>query len=448
MTGKIFRSIFIVAVSVLLAALLVIVGALYSHFSAAQETQLRAMLSLSAAGVEESGIDYIKSLDESCRVTWIDSDGTVRYDSERSAGELGNHAERDEIKEALETGEGSSIRYSDTLMQKTMYQAKRLSDGSILRVSFSVASVWLLVLGMLQPIAIVFLIALVLSIILAHKLSGHIMKPLEQLDLAHPLDGSNYEELTPLLKKLDYQQKEIAKQKQELADKRLSMEFAEENRREFTANVSHELKTPLQAIMGSAELIEHSMVKPEDLPRFAGNIRKESTRLLRLIEDIIHLSRLDENVPMEYSEVPVYTICQEEIRSLQSTAEQYKVDVRLMGDAFSIQGIPQLVREIVHNLLENAIKYNRPNGKVTIRLAVSENKKVLSVSDNGIGIPEAEIAHIFERFYRVDKSHSKETGGTGLGLSIVKHAVKYLNGKLTLESEPGVGTTISVLFES
>lgn len=448
MTGKIFRSIFTVAVSILLACLVILIGVLYSYFSGVQESSLKTMLSLSASGVEKSGMAYFDSTDRSCRLTWIDQDGKVLFDSEKNADQMENHMEREEIRKAFSDGEGQSIRYSDTVMEKTMNRAIKLSDGTVLRASVSTVAIWALLLGMLQPICILFFFALVLSAIIAYSVSKRITEPLERIDLDRPLDGKVYEELTPLLRKIDAQNKRIDSQKKELADRRVRMEFAEESRREFTANVSHELKTPLQSVMGSAELIENQLVKYEDIPRFASGIRKEATRLLDLIDDIIHLSRLDENSVMEFSDVDIYSLCEEEIESLSSVTAKNNVSIQLLGEHTNISAVPQLMKEIIHNLIDNAVKYNKEGGKVTVRAFTSEDKHILSVSDTGIGISPEHREHIFERFYRVDKSHSKATGGTGLGLSIVKHAVAYQKGEISLNSELGVGTTITVSFRN
>ena len=301
-------------------------------------------------------------------------------------------------------------------------------------------------MGMLQPIAAILLLTMVLSAALSLKLTDKVVQPLSQLDLEHLPETSPYPELEPLLDKIRGQQRQIRWQKKELADKRLNLEFAEQNRREFTANVSHELKTPLQSILGSAELIENGLVKPEDLPRFAGSIRKESNRLLLLIQDIIHLSRLDEGSPMQEEPVALYAAAEEALSALQPIAEKNRIRLKLEGEPVTMDGVPQLVQEILHNLCDNAIQYNRPGGQVTVGVWGEGRNAILSVADTGIGISEADQERIFERFYRADKSRSKATGGTGLGLSIVKHAAGYLNGEIALESALGVGTTITVTF--
>ncbi len=447
MTGKIFRSIFTVALSILLACLVILFGVMYSYLTGVQETNLKTILNLSASGVNQNGMDYFEGLDQSCRLTWIDQDGNVLFDSEINAEQMENHLEREEIKTAFLEGEGKSVRYSNTVMEKTIYRATRLNDGTVLRASVTVAAIWTLLLGMLQPICIVFALALTLSIVLAYWVSKKITGPLVKIDLDHPLEGNVYEELTPLLHKIDSQNKKITAQKEELDEKRLQMDFAEESRKEFTANVSHELKTPLQSIMGGAELLQNGLVKPEDIHHFASGIYKESIRLLNLIEDVIHLSHLDENSAMQFSNVDLYALCEETIARITPFAEKNNIHITLMGEHTTVPAVPQLMKEIVHNLIDNAVKYNKHGGKVTVRAYTSDDKHLLSVSDTGIGIDQAHQKHIFERFYRVDKSHSKATNGTGLGLSIVKNAVAYMKGEIRLESELGVGTTITVIFD-
>ncbi len=447
MTGRIFRSIFVVAMSLLLAGFVVFLGVLYQYFTGLEEKQLDTVLQLSAEGVEQNGMAYLEEVQDDCRLTWVDKDGSVLFDSESEASEMENHSEREEIKEAFTTGYGSSVRYSSTLTQRTIYRAAKLSDNTVLRVSIQQATVLLLLFSMLQPMAAIALLALILSFLLARRLSEKIIKPLEQFDLENLPEKAPYEELTPFLKKMRWQKLEIQRQKQALNDKRLSMEFAEENRREFTANVSHELKTPLQSIMGSAELIENNLVQPEDLPSFGGKIRKEAERLLTLIQDIIHLSRLDEGNGLSLEETDLYAIAKEETEILQPVAEEHGIELSFTGEPVVIHAVPQLLHEIVHNLCDNAIKYNSPGGKVSVRIVQSENSIVLSVSDTGIGIAPEQQDRVFERFYRVDKSHSRATGGTGLGLSIVKHAASYMNAELSMESALGVGTTITLQFK-
>ena len=549
MTKKIFQSILLVAGCVLLASLLIIMGFLYDYFGGVEKNQLHDELSLAAAAVEDGGTDYLSQLTaDRYRLTWIAADGSVLYDTKTNAESLENHASRAEVSQALATGTGESTRYSSTLMEKTMYYAQRLDDGTVLRISISRATVGMIAVGMIQPLLIVLIVALILSGLLARRLSRRIVDPLNSLDLEHPLDNDAYEELSPLLKRIHRQHVEIQMQLRELREKTdeftqitgsmreglvlldehgsilsinaaaqalfgadaqcvgrdfltiersheisaaiqaaaadghsevraeragrvyqfdisritsdgkflgtvilafdiTEQEFAERNRREFTANVSHELKTPLQGIIGSAELIENGMVRPEDLPRFVGHIHAEAARLVTLIDDIIRLSQLDEgSVGSEKADLRLDGMAASVVSRLQDAAAQHDVTLRTELKPCRVHGIAQIVDELIYNLCDNAIKYNRKGGSVTVSTAEENGQPVLRVADTGIGIPAAEQDRVFERFYRVDKSHSKASGGTGLGLSIVKHAVQYHHGRIELESTPGTGTTIRVVF--
>ena len=548
MTKKIFQSILLVAGCVLLASLLIIVGFLYDYFGGVEKNQLRDELSLAAAAVEDGGTDYLSQLTaDRYRLTWIAADGSVLYDTKTNAESLENHASRAEVSQALATGTGESTRYSSTLMEKTMYYAQRLDDGTVLRISISRATVGMIAVGMIQPLLIVLIVALILSGLLAKRLSRRIVDPLNSLDLEHPLDNDAYEELSPLLKRIHHQHVEIQTQLRELREKTdeftqitgsmreglvlldehgsilsinaaaqalfgadaqcvgrdfltiersheisaaiqaaaadghsevraeragrvyqfdisritsdgkflgtvilafdiTEQEFAERNRREFTANVSHELKTPLQGIIGSAELIENGMVKPEDLPRFVGHIHAEAARLVTLIDDIIRLSQLDEGDAMPTEPVDLLAVSQEAAENLHDAAAARNVTVSVTGQPAVLPGVRRLIYEIVYNLCDNAIKYNRDGGRVDVTVAADAGGSSITVADTGIGIAPEHQARVFERFYRVDKSHSKASGGTGLGLSIVKHAVQYHHGRIELESTPGTGTTIRVVF--
>ena len=548
MTKKIFQSILLVAGCVLLASLLIIMGFLYDYFGGVEENQLRDELSLAAAAVEDGGTDYLSRLTaDRYRLTWIAADGSVLYDTKTNAESLENHASRAEVSQALATGTGESTRYSSTLMEKTMYYAQRLDDGTVLRISISRATVGMIAVGMIQPLLIVLIVALILSGLLARRLSRRIVDPLNSLDLEHPLDNDAYEELSPLLKRIHHQHVEIQTQLRELREKTdeftqitgsmreglvlldehgsilsinaaaqalfgadaqcvgrdfltiersheisaaiqaaaadghsevraeraghvyqfdisritsdgkflgtvilafdiTEQEFAERNRREFTANVSHELKTPLQGIIGSAELIENGMVKPEDLPRFVGHIHAEAARLVTLIDDIIRLSQLDEGDAMPTEPVDLLAVSQEAAENLHDAAAARNVTVSVTGQPAVLPGVRRLIYEIVYNLCDTAIKYNRDGGRVDVTVAADAGGSSITVADTGIGIAPEHQARVFERFYRVDKSHSKASGGTGLGLSIVKHAVQYHHGRIELESTPGTGTTIRVVF--
>ena len=548
MTRKIFLSIMAAAAVVLLCSVLIIMGCLYDYFGGVQERQLEDELALAQTGVECSGKTYLKALEgESYRLTWIAPSGEVLFDSQADESSMENHAQREEVRQALESGEGQSSRYSSTLLEKTIYYAKKLTDGSVLRISISRATAGVLVMGMLQPMLVVLAAALILALVLAKRISARIVAPLNRLDLEKPLENDTYEELSPLLTRINQQRRQIDTQLRTLQQKKdefaqitasmneslvlmnekgtvlsinpaarelfhaepdcvgqdfLTVErnheiscairraleeghaelrverggreyqldisriesegtvigavllafdvteqaFAERNRREFTANVSHELKTPLQSIMGSAELIENGLVKQEDMPRFVGHIRTEAARLVTLIEDIIHLSQLDEGGELPFEPVDLKKLAEEASTSLASAAAEKQVTIRVHGDDRQITTVRRLASEIIYNLCDNAVKYNREGGSVDVTIDGTAHGAVVTVQDTGIGIPPEHQSRVFERFYRVDKSHSRQSGGTGLGLSIVKHAVQYLGGRIELESQPGKGTTMRVHF--
>ena len=548
MTKRIFRATLLVGVAVLIASLTLVMGALYSYFGRVQESQLRDELSLAAVGVEQNGMDYLKQLEsDQYRITWLRADGAVLYDTRADAESMENHAQRQEVQQALATGEGESSRYSDTLLQKTVYYAKRLPDGTVLRLSAIRVTTGVLVLNMLQPILLVLAVALILSGVLASRLARRITEPLNRLDLEHPLENDTYEELAPLLRRMEHQRRQIDRQMDELRRRSEEFEqitgsmseglvlldeagvilsinpaarrlldaaencvgqdlltvdrdvalsdalrqaaeqghsefrgqrngreyqfdvtriqsegrtagtvllvfdvteraFAERNRREFTANVSHELKTPLQGIIGSAELLENGLVKQEDVPRFIGHIRSEAQRLVTLIGDIIRLSQLDEGEPMPAEPVELLALAREAAESLQSAAAARNVTITVEGEPVELTGVRRLLYEIVFNLCDNAIKYNTDGGRVQVTVTKENETAAVTVRDTGIGIPPDQQDRVFERFYRVDKSHSKASGGTGLGLSIVKHAVQYHHGAIHLQSEVGKGTEIRVTF--
>ncbi len=548
MTKKIFRSIVAVAAVVLLASLFIITSFFYDYFGNVQKKQMEDELRLAAAGVEQNGAEYLEHISsEHFRLTLIAPDGNVIYDTETDAASLENHAAREEVKEAFESGEGESVRYSLTLLEKTAYHALRLSDKSVLRISASYATASGVALGMISPIIAVGIGALILSAVLAARVSKNIVAPLNKLDLEHPLDNDSYEELSPLLSRISKQRAQISDQLSELrrrteefehitssmkeglvlideSENILSInpaamkifsaetgcvgksfltldrsrelnsaiksafenghsemrrekdgfvyqldishielnnsasgavilafditekESAEQARREFTANVSHELKTPLQGIIGSAELIENGMVKAEDMPRFVGHIRTEAQRLVNLVNDIIRLSQLDEGSAMQKEDFDLLSVANEAAHDLENTAAEKGVSLSVSGKSTFVNGIKRLLYEVIYNLGENAVKYNVENGSVFISVAEDGENAVITVKDSGIGIAPEHQSRIFERFYRVDKSHSKSSGGTGLGLSIVKHAVMLHGGQIELESEPGCGTTIKVII--
>lgn len=549
MKKKIYRSVFSVAMTVLLVSLVLTTAFLYNYFNTSQIRQLKNTLDLASAtvhGTEDES--HLKELNNSVyRFTLIDTDGSVIYDTQVNFADMENHSEREEIKEAFETGRGSSVRYSSTLTEKTLYEAVRLEDGKVLRVSAAQKTVTALFLSML-PIAIaVILLAAAVSLALAGATAKKITEPLEGLDLEHPIKNDVYEELTPVLTKLNQQHKQIKAQVYELRRKTDELEqiissmreglvlldgggkvlsmnksaaeifscnvhetgcdfltvdrsiemskavnsaingvrsefraerngkqyqfsvnciqsgeqligivilgfditdrvFAERNRREFTANVTHELKTPLQSILGSAELLENGLVKPEDTERFIGNIKTEASRLVTLINDILRLSQLDENTEMARETVELTETAYEVVGVLSASAEKKNVTIAVEGEPCTVQGVRRYIYDILYNLCDNAIRYNTENGSVKISIGKEDNNAVISVSDTGIGIPPEHHSRIFERFYRVDKSHSRDNGGTGLGLSIVYHAVRCQGGTIELKSEVGKGTTVRIVI--
>lgn len=544
MTKRIFRSVILTALAVFVACLALVVGALYSYFSARQESQLTTEARLAAAGVEAQGLDYLESLGrrDGLRLTWIAADGSVLYDSNADAAGMENHAEREEVKEALETGSGEGSRVSATLSEKTVYVALRLSDGTVLRAAASHYTVPTLLFGILQPLLVIIILAIALSAFLASRLSKRIVGPLNAIDLDHPLENETYDELSPLLTRVERQQRQIRSQLDELNRRRrefeavtgsmseglilldaesrvlsinpaarrifsagedcvgqdiltvdrspelrallerarggeraeagierMGLEYqltvspvtgggavllifdvterrrAERIRREFTANVSHELKTPLHSIMGAAELLEAGLVKPGDEAGFYGRIRSESARLLALIEDVIDLSRMDEGESFPTEETDLHELAQEVAAQLAPEAEKRGIALRVEGGEAKLMGVRRLLWEIVWNLADNAVKYGRDGGCAVITTETREDTLRLRVRDDGPGIPPEHQPRVFERFYRVDKSHSKATGGTGLGLSIVKHAAQYHKGRISLWSDKD-GTEITIDF--
>lgn len=548
MTKKIFHSILLVACTVLLACYLVILTSLNDYFTSLRKSQLKTQLSFASTAVEDEGIEYLKNLENGeYRLTLIDTDGTVLYDTNADAATMENHSDRREFQEAFLSGYGESHRYSRTLTEQTYYFAKKLSDDRVLRISTSQVTIVSLLLGMLQPLLVITFLAILLSVFLAKRASRNLVKPLNNLDLNDPLSNDVYEELSPLLRHMAQQNKQIALQmdelsrsqnefnaitsnmseglivlnkdgvvvslntaarkifeaeedsigkdfltidrtpeisraiKETLSGKKQELEYekngrnydlcinqivekdevigvlllaidntekiqAEQNRREFTANVSHELKTPLQSIIGSADLIESGLVKPEDMPRFIGHIKTDAARLVSLVSDIIRLSQLDENTEMNRENVDALSVAKEALEMVGPIAESRNISLTIKGEPAPLNSVHKLLYDIIYNLCDNAVKYNKEGGFVKVDVKTAGDKVQVAVSDNGVGIAPADQSRVFERFYRVDKSHSRESGGTGLGLSIVKHAVAYLKGSISLESTLGKGTTITVSF--
>ena len=548
MTKRIFHSICLVALVVLVASLSFIMGITYQYYSRLQQSQLRSETALVSQAVEVGGLSYLQNLKGSdCRVTWISADGDVLFDSSKGTEPMENHLQREEIRQALETGYGESVRFSDTLLEQSVYAAQRLGDGTVLRLSFRQETVVNLMFTLAKPLVGVVLIALILAMWLARRLASLVVRPLNELNLDEP-DTNKYKELEPILQRMDAQRLQLQGNTRELKRKQrefdavadqmaegmvlmndryhvLTMNPAaarimgiirpmvginfldlnngkplqdileqglegnhsqciatladgvfqataspirsggqvtgvallmidvtekqrlEQQRREFTSNVSHELKTPLHAISGYAELLKSGMVAPQDVGGFSDRIYRESQRMIRLVEDILKLSRLDEGVG-NYTPEPVdlAAVAEAVVRELESTAQRQNVTIRFQGVPAVVQGVPHLLSAIVANLSTNAIKYNRPGGRVEVTVENTPNGAVLTVADTGIGIPEEHRSRIFERFYRVDKSHSKAVGGTGLGLSIVKHAAQIHGAEVTLDSRENEGTTIRIRF--
>ena len=549
MTKRIYKAICAAALGVFVVTMLLIMGVLYNYFSSVQQRQLRSQTALAVQGAEQLGMDYFDGLsDEDVRITWVAANGDVLYDSASDSDVMENHLQREEIQSALATGFGESARYSSTMLKQYLYCAQKLSDGTVLRLSVSHNSVWVLLLGMLQPILIVIAVAAVLSFLLASRLSKRIVDPMNKLNLDEPLENEGYDELSPLLRRIYSQQQHLKEQQATLTRKQNELEAivghleegmilldksckvitanqaalrlldarasniagldllmlsrnlalaeavqeamdgrsatrktelhgktiqiqaaavgqqdemsgvavvlfditqseqAEQRRREFTANVSHELKTPLQSISGYSELLMRGMARQEDIQPFAQRIYGETQRLIQLVQDIVNLSQLDEGSSYQWQQANLFAIAAEVTGSLEHFAEEKQVRLTLEGSDTMLRGVPELLRGIVYNLTDNAIKYNHPGGSVTVTVSRQKDEAVLTVNDTGIGIPEGEQDRIFERFYRVDKSRSKEVGGTGLGLSIAKHAAFLHKAAIDVTSQLGAGTTIQVRF--
>ena len=549
MNKTIFRSVLLACCIVMMFSLAVTLLFLNSYFIDIEFDNLRAQAEFTAQAVDKVGLDYFESFSSDIyRITWIEADGNVIFDSDADEAAMENHLDRDEIREALAYGHGQDRRLSDTLSRETLYSAVRISDGSVVRLSVTQASVLRITLGVIPYMLAVLVLALVLCMFISRRISRRIIDPLNRLDLDRPLENETYEELSPLLVRIDNQNRQIEKQidtirtrqkefdsitdnmregmiilnkadlvvsmntsamklfggspsvigknilvldrsvelmgaLEEVKRKGRSEYFFERNgfvnrlianqiqddnkkvlgtcilivdetekvlsegmRREFSANVSHELKTPLHSILASSELLMNNLVKDEDKATFISRIHSEAEHLVTLVEDIIRLSQLDETDDFPREEVDCAAIVESVVEALQSSAESHSVTLEKDVDEISMQGVQRLFYEIVYNLTDNAIRYNREGGWVRISLHRQDGRIVLSVSDSGIGIPKEHFARIFERFYRVDPSHSRSTGGTGLGLSIVKHASQILGGGLSFESEEGEGSTFTVSF--
>ncbi|MBR1938416.1 MAG: hypothetical protein IJ836_05635 [Spirochaetales bacterium] len=444
MYSKILKAIWTVAILVFFASLFFIMTISYSYFTIFQKILLRNETELAAQGVTISGKEFFDKLDTAnYRITWIDRDGNVLYDNEVNSEYMENHLEREEVRLAIENGYGESDRYSNTLAHRQFYSAKKLPDGSILRLSIVQAAVWTLILGFMQPIVIVIFIALILSFVLSSRLAKNITEPINEIDLENTekyYGLTEYKEIEPLLRHIAAQKIQLKRDKEQIEETALI-------RQEFTANVSHELKTPLHAISGYAELLESGLARDEDIKPFARKIREESSRLTTLVEDIIDLTKLDSGDGSRVTEsCDLYRIAENAIDSLQSTASEHEVSLNLSGNKAQMVAYPQLLYSIIYNLCDNAIKYNHKGGRVFVSVKQDEKYTTLSVKDTGIGIPLESQKRVFERFYRVDKSRSKEVGGTGLGLSITKHAILVHKGSFDLTSQEGKGSEFTVIL--
>lgn len=548
MIKKIFRSTFFATLGVLLVTLFMVVGLLYGYFTQVQKEQLQTETALAAQGVSLEGQDYFNELKMSnVRITWVDNQGKVLYDNESDAQIMDNHANREEIKEALKDGYGESVRYSKTLTTQSLYSAQRLDNGTVIRLSVTRHSILVLLFRMFQPLFLILVLAFLLSLWLSHSIAKSIVLPLNRLDLDHPLENDAYEEISPLLRRIARHQKEVT-EREVLLEQRQS-EFdtiiskikegmilldnncriisinqaaqdilqtdqtclgkdmlqilrnlslnnwlekglqgrkqegilqlddahykvmvrpiqsedkvtglailffdvtdqlqAEQLRREFTANVSHELKTPLHLISGYSEMLASDIVAQKDVPQFAEKIHSESQRMIQLVEDIIKLSHLDESEELAMEPVNLYQISEEVLDSLSAKANERHINLHLLGEPAYITGNHALIHSLIYNLCDNAIIYNRDKGDVTVNVTSNKDNIVLTVQDTGVGIAKDEQERIFERFYRVDKSRSKKLGGTGLGLSIVKHAVNQHHADIKVESQLGLGTKMTVTF--
>lgn len=436
MRAKIQKSMLLLICAAVISSFVMLEIVFYVYSLNQMKKEVKQEVEYIVAAIAISGTSYLDEMDAAAvdtRLTLISEEGEVLYDSQEDEYTFQNHAGRKEIREALESGSGEALRSSETVGKRTYYYAVRLEEGMVLRASKTLDYLIPIVLGALPFMVLTALIMIVLAYFLAKWQTARLIRPINELDLEHPLENSVYEELTPLLQNMESQNKA----KEEVADMR----------KEFSANVSHELKTPLTSISGYAEIMKSGIAKPEDMTRFSEIIYKEASRLIVLIEDIMKLSKLDEqDVDMEREDVDLFDMCREICNRLAFQAEQKDVHLELTGEKVLYNGVRQILDEMIYNVCENAVKYNVDGGGVKIWVGNTLRGPKIIVEDTGIGIPEDQKERIFERFYRVDKSHSKATGGTGLGLSIVKHGAIYHHAEIHVESTLGKGTRMEIRF--
>lgn len=437
MRVKIQRSMLLVSSITMLTVFSFFMMLIYVRTLDSMKTELRQEAVYIQTAINISGTSYLEDMDEAqvkTRLTVIDKSGQVVYDSKEDEFTFENHAKRKEVREALEVGEGEDLRTSSTIGKRTLYYALLLKDGSVLRVSKTIDNIRPTIQAALPYLGLIGILMVLLSYLLSKWQTARLVYPIHTLDLQHPLENEVYEELTPLLIAIDNQNKE----KEKIANMR----------KEFSANVSHELKTPLTSISGYAEIMKSGLVKSEDMIAFSERIYHEASRLITLVHDIIKLSKLDEgSVESEQEDVDLFVLAREICSRLAPQAEKKQVHLAVAGECVYYRGIKRILDEMIYNLCENAVKYNVDGGSVSIWAGNTLKGPKVIVQDTGIGIPEGEQDRIFERFYRVDKSHSKETGGTGLGLSIVKHGAILHHAQIRVESRVGEGTKIELLFE-
>lgn len=438
MRSKIQKSMMLILCITLLISYLLLTVVVYNQTFQNLQAEVEQEARYIKEAIDISGTEYLEAMDnvqQNTRVTVIASEGNVVYDSKDDELTLANHKNRTEVQEALRYGEGRDVRVSDTIKERSIYYAIMLEDGNVLRVSRTVDNVFPMFISVLPYIMVIAVIMICFATLLARWQTSRLIRPINELDLNEPLKNEVYEELRPLLERIDHQNKE--------------KDAVAQMRKEFSANVSHELKTPLTSISGYAEIMKNGLVRPEDMPGFSERIYKEASRLITLVEDIIKLSRLDEErVEIEKEDVDLYELTREVCSRLSFQAEKMKVRIEVTGEPVIYNGVRPVLQEMIYNICANGIKYNKEGGKLDVWVGNTLSGKKVIVRDTGIGIPEEDIDRIFERFYRVDKSHSKQSGGTGLGLSIVKHGAMLHQAEVQVESELGKGTKVEVIFKN